>query len=209
MRPRLPIRFPALSLLFLGGLGLLWACTTRPAMAEIPPPLTKQKGAHVFGHLDSSNMDFLHDTHVEWVTVVTWGYLNNISDSLVTHHNGDSTMIEESNASFLRWVGPIREAGFKVFVKPHVWIYEVDQRGWRSDVFPVSDSGWEQWKETYRNFMLRYARLAEEVGAEMFCIGTELTRLSLEKPQFWREFIQEIREVSFHCSHPESLTGNT
>ncbi|MEL6836972.1 MAG: hypothetical protein AAFP77_28475, partial [Bacteroidota bacterium] len=39
------------------------------------------------------------------------------------------------------------------------------------------------------------AKVAERAGAELYCIGTEFTRLTTEKPEFWEALIQEVRGV--------------
>ena len=49
--------------------------------------------------------------------------------------------------------------------------------------------------EGYRSFILLYAEMAEQAEVEMFCIGTELTRLSKNKPEFWRSLIKDVKAV--------------
>ncbi|MDC8003935.1 hypothetical protein POV27_07715 [Aureisphaera galaxeae] len=155
----------------------------------------KQRGAHVFSTVDTTNAHMFRKMNLEWVAFVPWGFQDQIDSPEVTHHNGDSTYIKQHNEHWVRKITEAREAGFKVFFKPHVWIDRPADGKWRSDIFPKNDADWEQWQETYRNFILRYAQVAEQAQAEMFCVGVEFTRLALEKPDFWRELIAEIREV--------------
>lgn len=155
----------------------------------------KQKGAHVFGRLDSTDFQFLRRNHIEWVTIVAWGSQAAYDSPRVGHHNGDSVMMAKSDSSWLSQLMLVRAAGFKIFVKPHVWINAPPDEKWRADIFPNSAANWASWSQSYRNFILRYARLAEQAQAELFCVGMELTRLSIEKPAFWRELIQEVRSV--------------
>ncbi|MEM6725322.1 MAG: hypothetical protein AAF598_14880, partial [Bacteroidota bacterium] len=126
---------------------------------------------------------------------ITWSGQEDIHSLEVRHHNNDSAYIRESNVRFRQRIEETRAAGFKVFVKPHLWITISDDGGWRSDVFPKSDSGWISWQASYRDYIFRYARIAEEAGAEQFCIGAELTRLTLEKPEFWVELIRDVRKI--------------
>ncbi len=155
----------------------------------------KQKGAHVFSRIDSADFDFLHRNNVEWVTLVSWGFQSDYDSPSVGHHNGDSIMIQAHNANWLRRIKSVRAAGFKVFLKPHIWINAPTDGKWRSDIFPKNEADWKQWSENYRDFILRYATLAEQAQAEMFCIGTEFSRLSIEKPAYWRALIEEVRAV--------------
>jgi len=155
----------------------------------------KQKGAHVFGRTDSTDFQFLTQNNIEWVTLVAWADQEDYNSPIVRHHNGDSMYIQQSDSSWLRRMERIHHAGFKIFVKPHIWIHAPTEGKWRSDIFPTSEENWKLWKESYRDFILRYARLAQQANAEMFCIGTELSRLSVEKPIFWEVLIQEIRSI--------------
>lgn len=154
----------------------------------------KQKGAHVFGELDSTNFEFLTRNHIEWITLVPWGFQTEIGSSKVTHHNGDSLQIRRYNEFWINRIKKIKAAGFKVFVKPHIWIDKPADGKWRSDIYSSAED-WEQWKETYSEFILRYAQVAEFAQADMFCVGTELARLSLDKPEFWQKLIKEARGV--------------
>lgn len=155
----------------------------------------KQKGAHVFGRIDSSNISIIKNNNIEWVTLVSWGFQENCGSSSIRHHNGDSADIQQHNENWLLELDFIRSKGFKIFLKPHIWISTPADGKWRSDIYPTDDENWEIWKANYRNFILRYATIAEQANVEMFCIGTEFTKLTAEKPDFWIELIQEVRAV--------------
>lgn len=157
--------------------------------------IEKQKGAHVFGIFDTTNLEFLNRSNIEWVTLVAWSNQENCESPLVRHHNGDSLLIQSSDSNWVRRIHAVRSSGFKVFVKPHVWINNPAPGKWRSDIFPTSPENWTLWKNSYRDFIIRYATIAEMANAEMFCVGTEFSRLSIEKPNFWKELILEVRSI--------------
>ena len=155
----------------------------------------KHRGAHVFGRLDTANVQTLKQTNIEWVTLVEWGDQDDYDSPIVTHEFGDSLRELQRDAGWLRQIKLLRDAGFKVFFKPHLWLSDPSAGKWRSDIFPANEKDWELWRGSYRDFILRYAKIAEQANVEMFCIGTELTRLTLEKPVFWKTLIQEVRSV--------------
>ena len=155
----------------------------------------KQKGAHVFSIQDSTDFPPLIQNNIEWITMVSWGFQDDIDSPLVTHHSGDTIYMLRHDSSWVHRIKLAREAGFKVFFKPHLWLDTPSEGKWRSDIFPSNDEDWEIWQATYRDFILRYAKVAERAQADMFCIGTEFSRLSLEKPDFWRKLIQDIRKA--------------
>lgn len=155
----------------------------------------KQKGVHVFGRIDSLSLVELSNNHMEWITLVPFGGQEDIDSPDINFRRGRSEEeVERRNQRWINQMKMIKEAGFKVFLKPHIWIYRPSDGKWRSDLYTENEA-WNEWKESYRNFILHYAEMAEICEVEMFCVGTELTRLSLEKPQFWEELIKDVRAI--------------
>lgn len=155
----------------------------------------KQKGAHIFGPIDSTFAQYLHHQHIEWVTLVSWALQDDYNSPKVFHHYGDGSQSKRHDSTWVAQIKNAKAAGFKVFFKPHLWLNEPSEGTWRSDVFPANEEDWGTWQQSYRDFILRYASVAEQAEADMFCIGVEFTRLTLEKPEFWRQLIQDVRQV--------------
>ena len=59
----------------------------------------------------------------------------------------------------------------------------------------TTEDDWEEWFCNYTEFILHYARLAEECDIEILCIGTELFHPATRYPRHWREIIAQIRSV--------------
>lgn len=53
---------------------------------------------------------------------------------------------------------------------------------------------WSKWFESYTNFQLHYASIAERTGCEMFIAGCEMV-MSEHREKEWRKLISDIREV--------------
>jgi len=170
-------------------------CNTSFLAAEIVSIEDKQRGVHVFGRLDATNLQPLVQTNVEWITLVPYAGQKDVDSPLVVHNRGDSLRLIRRNADWLEKIKIAKQAGFKVFVKPHIWLNEPSNGKWRSDIYPTSEENWEEWKKGYRAFIFRWADIAEQADAEMFCIGTEFTRLTVKKPEFWKALIQEVRGI--------------
>ncbi|MBT8253888.1 MAG: glycoside hydrolase, partial [Bacteroidia bacterium] len=58
-----------------------------------------------------------------------------------------------------------------------------------------SEENWELLENSYRNFIIDYAKLADNLKVEMLCIGTELDRFVQRRPEFWSTLIKEIKSV--------------
>jgi len=53
---------------------------------------------------------------------------------------------------------------------------------------------WDQWWECYSQFILHYARIAQEKRVEGLCLGCEMSSTE-EFDERWRQLIKEVREV--------------
>ena len=183
-----------LPMLILAGSFGLFSSESKPA--PLPEVIDdRHRGAHVFGINDTTSLAPIADLNLEWLTLVPWAFLQDYQDSTLNHTNSNNKWTRSYNAFWIRRIRHLRKSGYRVFVKPHVWVDTTINGNWRSAIFPETETAWEQWSSDYRDFILRYARLAESAGAEMFCVGLELTRLAVERPEYWRRLIAEVREI--------------
>ncbi len=173
-----------------------------PARENIPASTSdlmavedKQKGAHVFSIRDTIDFPPLRQNNIKWITMVCWAFQEDYNSPLVVHHHNDSLQIIKHDSNWVHRIELARAAGFKVFFKPHLWINDPPEGKWRSDIFPSNEEDWVLWQKSYRDFIIRYAKVAERAKADMFCVGVEFTRLALEKPMFWKQLILELRTV--------------
>lgn len=66
---------------------------------------------------------------------------------------------------------------------------------WRGDFTAVSESDWITFESSYTEYIMSYAKLAEELDVDMFCIGTELRESALQRPQYWQTLIKKVRAI--------------
>lgn len=52
---------------------------------------------------------------------------------------------------------------------------------------------WQRWFESYRGYILPFAREAQAAGADMFCVGRELDSTVIAREADWREVVARIR----------------
>ncbi len=86
----------------------------------------------------------------------------------------------------------IREAhtlGFSVMVKPQIWV----PTSWAGAVEPTSEADWQDWFQRYQREIIHIARIAAAENADIFVIGTELTKTSQRLE--WGPLIAAIRGV--------------
>jgi len=80
--------------------------------------------------------------------------------------------------------------GLKVVLKPHV---ETDNRVWRAEIAPTNP---DLWFQSYKAMMVEYAKVAQEAGASMFVIGTEMKSMTVAQyTDEWVDIIDAVRTV--------------
>ncbi len=126
-------------------------------------------------------------TGANTISLVPHGYQENATSSSV-FPDVRHTPTDEHFAELIRYA---RSQGLRVVLMPIVLLENPRSGEWRGKIKP---DDWEHWWESYTNFILRYARIAEEGGAEVFIIGSELVRTE-EKEAQWRRLIHEVRRV--------------
>lgn len=97
----------------------------------------------------------------------------------------------------VKWA--IRKAkalGLKVCLKP---IVNVADGTWRAhinffDIDVPCEPKWADWFKAYGDYMLHFARIAEETGCEMLCIGCEMVQTDRRAAE-WRRLTAEVRKV--------------
>jgi hypothetical protein len=86
-----------------------------------------------------------------------------------------------------------RQRGLGVMLVPHL-AYWGSPFSWRGEINFDSASKWNRFFEDYQRWIVQLARLADEGGAGIFCVGLEY--LHAEKfDQRWRQIIAAVREV--------------
>lgn len=97
------------------------------------------------------------------------------------------------------------ELGLKVCLKP---VVNCKNGTWRAhinffDVDVPGEPSWTKWFESYDNFILHYAEIAENTGCEMFSVGCEMVQVDRRETD-WRNLIASVRQtyeglITYNC----------
>ena len=99
----------------------------------------------------------------------------------------------ENRAAVLAAIHQARARGLKVLLVPHLW---VETGGWRALIDPGDEAGWARWIKAYRAFLLTWAAVAAEGGAEMLSVGVELRSwVTTPRARHMLALIEEVRRV--------------
>ncbi|BDS11042.1 glycoside hydrolase family 113 [Aureispira anguillae] len=84
-----------------------------------------------------------------------------------------------------------RKENLSILLKPQLWAYNQ----WVGDLAFEKEEDWVIFEDNYRNYILPMVKLADSLGVELFSVGTEMKRFALQRPEFWRALIEEIRTI--------------
>jgi len=115
-----------------------------------------------------------------------------------------------------------KQLGFKIFLKPHIILGSIPTpnvkilktpgglsvtkktkalkdktRGakWRGTFMPRNQVDWLVWENSYENYILQLAHVADSLEVDLFCIGTELKKFVTKRPDFWENLIKKVRKI--------------
>jgi hypothetical protein len=83
------------------------------------------------------------------------------------------------------------EQGLKVMLKPQLWTHGQ----WIGNLDFKTNKEWELFEVSYSKFILYWATVADSMDVELFCIGTEIQHSTDKRPNYWRNLIDDIREI--------------
>lgn len=84
-----------------------------------------------------------------------------------------------------------RARGVEVMLFPILWVAQRKIGEWRGTLAPIDP---EAWWLSYERFVMHYAQIAQDEGASIYSIGSELASLEGEEPR-WRALIAQVRAV--------------
>lgn len=93
------------------------------------------------------------------------------------------------------WIQHAHSLGMGVLLKPHLNVgsfYE-DSNSYDAESWQLNPADPMLWFESYRDFILHYADIAQEENVEMFGVGNELTATEGMSAQ-WRNLIAMVRD---------------
>jgi len=174
----------------------LAALAAAPA-AGPPAPAARHRGVSwVAGDVvTAESFAPLVSNHVDWIVQTPFGWQSAIDSPEVRLVTDGRIYWGERDIGIETTTRLARQAGIRTMLKPHIWLHRASAGGWRGEIAMRSEEDWRRWFDSYRAFILHYARLAEANGIEALCVGTELHATATQRPDDWRRLIDAVRAV--------------
>ena len=160
---------------------------------------------HGYGSDNSAReLDSLSGIGINWIAIMPYGYQRGAASDQVLGfpgHEGQSEFFSHvdetmTDDDIVREILNAHKRGMSVMVKPQIWSDDFwESKEWHGSIRQKSEAEHALWWKTYRAFALHYAVVAQEANAEIFCVGTELVRMTAAYPGEWKALIEDIRKI--------------
>lgn len=134
-------------------------------------------------------MDEVKEINAEWIAVIPYAFTRKNQPS-VRYNTSNWQWWGERPEGAKETIRLAKEKGIKILLKPQVYI----PGSWPGGL-DFSSSDWELWEDSYKDYIMTFAKLAQEMNAEMFCVGTEFKISTRDRSQFWEDLISDIKKV--------------
>lgn len=104
-----------------------------------------------------------------WVSITPYGRVFDLAPTGIDW--SFEARYEDNRAAVLASMRQAHARGLRVLLVPHLW---VENGKWRGEINPGDDEAWSVWAAAYRAFLLTWAEVAREGGADMLSVGVEL-----------------------------------
>ena len=141
--------------------------------------------------IDESHVNPVVKVNANFAAVMPFGFIKNL-DHPEINHNTDRQWFGETKPGSKQYIEELRKKGIKVMIKPQIWVWKGEFTGL---IKMSTEENWKALEDSYTSFILEYTKLAQEVNAEILCIGTELELFVKHRPQYWTDLIKEIKTI--------------
>jgi len=142
--------------------------------------------------INEADINSVLDVHANYCAIMPFGFIKNLEHPEIIH-NTDRQWFGETRAGAKQYIEALKNKGVHIMMKPQIWVWRGEFTGY---IKMTNEADWKLLEVSYSQFILEYASLAAETNTEILCIGTELEQFVSNRPDYWNNLIQEIKNCS-------------
>lgn len=160
------------------------------------PPTVDEKinGLSLVATRDSLKMENIEPVlkvNASHVALMPFGFIRD-ADHPEIIFNRERQWFGETVIGIEQHIEILNRESVKVMLKPQLWVGHGIFTG---QISMADETAWIEFENSYRNFILAFAEIAEKHQIPIFCIGTELENFVIERQGFWWKLIKDIRTI--------------
>lgn len=129
--------------------------------------------------------------NANYVAIMPFGFIRDLKHPEILY-NTEKQWFGESVKGANQYIETFKKQNIKVMMKPQIWIWHGEYTG---HLKMENDADWKLLEDSYANFILDFAKVAQDSDADILCIGTELEQFIINRPEFWNTLILNIKKV--------------
>ncbi len=133
----------------------------------------------------------IKEVSANYVTLMPFAFMKSLSSPTVIY-NSERQWFGETEAGIKQYGKEFQKQDIKVMIKPQIWVWNGAYTG---KITMENDKNWKLLEDSYETYLITFAKVAEEINAEIFCIGTELEQFVKNRPEYWLKLIKKIKKV--------------
>lgn len=141
--------------------------------------------------VDQLHIDEVLKVNANSAAIMPFGFMRDIGNPDIIFDT-DRQWFGETKKGAKQYIELLKENGISVMLKPQIWVWKGEFTG---TITMNTEEQWQQLEASYDDFILNYARLAQETKVPIFCIGTELEKFVDNRPDYWQGLIEKIKKI--------------
>ncbi len=139
--------------------------------------------------VEHTRFDAFVESGANWVAITPYAFLAEGNTEL--NWNSKYTWWGEKKIGVKECVRMAKQKGFRVMLKPHIWISHGKYTGALSF---ESETDWTSFEKSYKEYLVSYLEMFSDNEIDLLCIATELDGCVKNRPDFWKELAHELRD---------------
>ncbi|MEO8773107.1 MAG: glycoside hydrolase TIM-barrel-like domain-containing protein [Gelidibacter sp.] len=177
-----------LRFLYLVMFSLIFSCS---ATVEKPEKINGVSFVASKDAVENKDVTPLIKLNANYASVMPFGFIRELAHPEIIF-NSDRQWFGETKKGVKQYIEILHKHKIKVMMKPQIWVWRGEFTGF---IKMAHDADWKVLEDAYSNFILTYAKVAQDLNVEVFCIGTELESFIDERPAYWKQLIVDIRKI--------------
>ena len=141
--------------------------------------------------INNSDVEPVINIGANYCALMPFGFIKSLDNPKV-NYNLDRQWFGERKVGVTQYINTLRKNDVKIMMKPQLWVWHGEYTGF---IEMQNEQDWLTFETSYKSFILDFARLAEEHDVEILCIGTELEKFVVNRPDYWMSLIKDIKAI--------------
>ena len=163
--------------------------SNQTSKTEQSPKINGVSMVSVRGAIDSSAFTPVARLNATWVANIPFGFIPKHSSTV--RYNEEWQWYGEKTRGVSESILLAKAQGLKVLLKPHLWIHDI----WVGDLDFETEEDWQNFETSYSKFILGYAKIADSMKVDAYCVGVELRKIATQRTEFWNTLIDSVRTI--------------